>query len=580
MKKVNQILPNSLVLVYPPVVLPGAPTAVLQAAAKALSPFSGHLTCLEAGRSFWCDYLAEGRHVLDLVEDSQGSFPDAGDPMNLPQALTRLCAGAVSHIDDLIQDLQILDRSLEQISKKIAPARIDRRGFSHPGLTSAEHLRAFLMGDRPNPFMSFSRWWCAHQLDLQRADGVVFLCLAPGQVPVAATMAAEIIRLFPQMAVAICQPPHAPLFDMDRAFPVKQHAQNGIAAEVRETLVQVLSCAGEKGYGDTPGKVLFIENAQADQAEQMASDANAQVIVWHLDDRPLPDLTPMLFALAKKGIWNHLMIVMDPDHEAAKKLQRFAEGNPNIVHSWGWRQPAVSGFSDRRFEFAKGAAAYGKTPPMPGQPVWQILQDPLWLETGLSLLGRDPLVRRWEIDPTQPSIELGSQLTYHYVRPADLPEATLEEIVSMVEAGGSVNARWVRYNLQRAFLIAYAEENGVLAGNSSLKHPRDEYISAVSGQSGIDLTRFLERGYTSVRPQYRGLGIGTRLLEGLTKRAQGYKIFSVISEDNLATQKMAIRNRTRKVASFYSQKANKPVGVWIPEWMIDESIHGATGQKP
>lgn len=81
----------------------------------------------------------------------------------------------------------------------------------------------------------------------------------------------------------------------------------------------------------------------------------------------------------------------------------------------------------------------------------------------------------------------------------------------------------------------------------------------------MDLSGYLERGYTSVRPDYRGMGIGTRLLEGLTKRIGDKKLFSIISEDNVATQKIAIRNRTQKVASFYSSRMEKQVGLWVPE---------------
>jgi GNAT superfamily N-acetyltransferase len=121
-------------------------------------------------------------------------------------------------------------------------------------------------------------------------------------------------------------------------------------------------------------------------------------------------------------------------------------------------------------------------------------------------------------------------------------------------------------------LVAYVEDQGVIVGNSSLKHPRSEYIEAVSEQSGIDLHNYLERGYTSVRPEYRGLGVGAKLLAGLTQRAGDYKIFSVIAENNIATRKMALRNRTRRVATFFSRRANKEMGVWIPEWMIPGGI--------
>ena len=35
------------------------------------------------------------------------------------------------------------------------------------------------------------------------------------------------------------------------------------------------------------------------------------------------------------------------------------------------------------------------------------------------------------------------------------------------------------------------------------------------------------------------------------------------SEDNLATQKIALRNRTRKLTTFFSRKTGKQVGVWV-----------------
>ena len=92
-----------------------------------------------------------------------------------------------------------------------------------------------------------------------------------------------------------------------------------------------------------------------------------------------------------------------------------------------------------------------------------------------------------------------------------------------------------------------------------------DLTQTVSRLAGLDLTRYVERGYTSVRPEYRGMGIGTRLLEGLTKRTQGRKLYSIIAEDNLATQKIAIRNKTRKLTTFFSQKAGKQVGVWVKE---------------
>ena len=90
--------------------------------------------------------------------------------------------------------------------------------------------------------------------------------------------------------------------------------------------------------------------------------------------------------------------------------------------------------------------------------------------------------------------------------------------------------------------------------------------------TGVDFTNFVERGYTSVRPEYRAMGVGAKLLEGLTKRAEDRKVFSIISEENLATQKIAIRNNTKKILTYFSEKLNKKMGVWMPRSMIDNQL--------
>ena len=113
-------------------------------------------------------------------------------------------------------------------------------------------------------------------------------------------------------------------------------------------------------------------------------------------------------------------------------------------------------------------------------------------------------------------------------------------------------------------------ENEIIIGNSSLKHPRKKFIEQIKNITGFDFTNYIERGYTSVKPEYRAMGLGTRLLEGLTKRAENYKIFSIISEDNKATQKIALRNNTKKIAVYFSEKNGKKMGLWMPEHMIEQ----------
>lgn len=274
---------------------------------------------------------------------------------------------------------------------------------------------------------------------------------------------------------------------------------------------------------------------------------------WRVTGR-MPDLG-FFKIFSRAGVWNHL--ILDGAAATSTNIDTVAR-QPNIVHSW-----------EAGGRVCDSPSVYHGVQPLPGRPLWRAVADPVRRTAMVERFGRDWLLRSRVDDDGQWIRGIGENLDYRYSPPDRLPDGHLDEISAMVAAGGTVAPRYVRFNLERAFLIGTVQERGVIVGNSSLKHPRPEYIDSVRRQSGLDLTGFVERGYTSVRPEYRGLGIGTRLLEGLTARAGDRKIFSVIAEDNTATQTIARRNRTRQVATYFSQKAGKPVGIWMPEWMIE-----------
>ncbi len=238
-------------------------------------------------------------------------------------------------------------------------------------------------------------------------------------------------------------------------------------------------------------------------------------------------------------------------------------------HSWAVVEPGHSSLVGPLSLIDSFFSTYSRYSPLPGRPFWQYVSDPVQLLQYLIGYGVKKMMR-WRVPSGGHAVNtLGENLACHFVKPQAFLPKRLDEICQMVKASGSVGTQWVRYNLERAFLIAYVTEMDVVVANSSLKNPRPEYIAALNQQAGMDLSSYLERGYTSVRPEYRGMGIGTRLLEGLTSRVGDRKVFSLIGEDNSATQKIALRNRTRKVSTFFSRRTGKQMGIWIPEAMLD-----------
>ncbi len=325
--------------------------------------------------------------------------------------------------------------------------------------------------------------------------------------------------------------------------------------------------------GEQPSFYLGLRCPLDDTAgpENMAAahQAGLRLIQWHDPAGLLEPLTESLWDVSRAGVWNHVVIPAGPESNLIRGLIRFVGSNPNIAHSWVRRKPLGLPFESPVKQTEQEPGAYTQVAKLPGLPLWRGLNDPVYLLLYVNRHGIKKVIH-WRVQDDGVSVHgLGENMVYYFVKPRDLPEGYLYEICRMIEAGGSVGTKWIRYNLERAFLIGYVLEHGLIVGNSSLKRPRPEYVEAVNRQSGLDLSQYLERGYTSVRPEYRGMGIGTKLLEGLTARIGNKKLFSIIGADNVATQKIALRNRTRRVATFYSKSLDKEVGVWIPERMLE-----------
>ncbi|MBI4799629.1 MAG: GNAT family N-acetyltransferase [Desulfarculus sp.] len=154
-------------------------------------------------------------------------------------------------------------------------------------------------------------------------------------------------------------------------------------------------------------------------------------------------------------------------------------------------------------------------------------------------------------------------LALHCQAPGQLPPGRLDQIEALVRAGQAVGTQYVRHNLERAHLIAYALEGGRVVATVTLKNPRPEYVQRLRRRTGLDLSGYLERGYTSVHSGFSGRGLGTRLVRHLTEEAPGRQIYVVIAMHNLAAQAISIRCGTQLVARFFSRATGQEYGVWI-----------------
>jgi len=362
---------------------------------------------------------------------------------------------------------------------------------------------------------------------------------------------------------------------MDHLLEQEQRfgAKGFLSKDAHLTLAYIAEMADEIA-GERPSFCIGLECAlnASTGTEKLAAayEAGVRLIQWREPTGEIKSLTTVLWDVSRADIWNHVVMPAGLENSLTRDLIDFMEANPNIVHSWIQQQQSISPFTSPTAQTKKSSTAYMQVVKMPGEPLWRKLNEPVYQLLYLNRYGVKKIMR-WRVRDNGYSVySLGQNITYHFVTPQELPPGYLDEICRMVEAGGSVGTKWVRYNLERAFLIGYVIEEGMIVGNSSMKYPRSEYVEAVNKQSGLDLTNYLERGYTSVRPEYRGMGIGTTLLEGLTARVGKKKVYSIISSDNIATQKIALRNKTKQVATFYSKSLGKEIGVWIPDWMIED----------
>ena len=154
------------------------------------------------------------------------------------------------------------------------------------------------------------------------------------------------------------------------------------------------------------------------------------------------------------------------------------------------------------------------------------------------------------------------EVRYCFTPPDETPEAVLDQISDLVASGGGVGTSWIRENLKKAFLIGYAVCDGRVVGTSTHKYPKKRYRKKIEAETGLDLSGYLERGYTAVDREFRDMGIGGKVIQGLIERSKEQKIYVTIDMDNPWPLRMTHRVGMILAARFINDRTGHELGVF------------------
>jgi len=313
----------------------------------------------------------------------------------------------------------------------------------------------------------------------------------------------------------------------------------------------------------------------------------------------LPETLRVLGDASRAGIWNHATVIFGfpgETREEADETLRFLEENIDRIHSSIFfrfvllkysrimqrpedyaiseigESPSPFG-SDHPFvcregmdgaaltTFLEEAQTY-RLKDLYGHPFWYYLRIREYLMLYVSRYGLDAVLN-WKVSPGDLArYDKGSRIQLFFECPADVPENILDGICRLVELGGEVGLSWIRENLEKAWLIGYAVEGDRVVATMTHKRPLERYRRRIEEKTGLNLDGYLERGYTAVRPEYRGMGLGDRLLKGLVARSPGWKIYVTIRMDNEPALRLTARNDMRLAATYINERTGHEIGVF------------------
>jgi anaerobic magnesium-protoporphyrin IX monomethyl ester cyclase len=313
----------------------------------------------------------------------------------------------------------------------------------------------------------------------------------------------------------------------------------------------------------------------------------------------LKDTLRVLRDASAAGIWNHATVILGFPTETEDEAQEtinFLYQNRDIIHSsiffrfvllnhsYIMNNPGEFGLQsisqdknpfsyDYRFTCSKGVdtetlsrflrrAQEYRIEEMYGHPFWFYLRIREYLLLYSAKYGLKK-VAEWKVNPADLSVNTPeNRIQYFFQKPDEISSEVLEKIYDLVESGGEVGVSWVRENLKDAFLIGYAVEQGRVVGAMVHKKPLEKYVRKIEEKTHLDLKGYLERGYTYVKPEFRGLGVGDRLLKGLVSGSSGKKIYVTIRMDNFPPIQLTLRNNMKLAATYVNERTGHEIGIF------------------
>lgn len=182
----------------------------------------------------------------------------------------------------------------------------------------------------------------------------------------------------------------------------------------------------------------------------------------------------------------------------------------------------------------------------------------------LSLIKRTSNIESPTSNSESAKINKPGPLSFHFRKPANIAPNRLHEIENLIRQGEAVGTKLVRDNIRNAYLIGYAtEQGGKVIGTVTLKNPQEPYRKKLEKATDFNLSDYLERGYTSVAPDYRGLKVGDQLIKGLNRRSKGKKIYLTIRMDNTYALKLAQENNMALASTFVNERTGHEIGLFV-----------------